>query len=75
MGPVWQTLSAENLAATQAGLAPINIISQQFRDVFLIAGSTGFTLSRLVAIFVGGKSKTLRSVTKISAPAALFNIN
>lgn len=75
MGPVWQALSAENLAATQAGLEPINIISQQFRDVFLIAGGTGFTLSLLVAIFVGAKSKTLRSVAKISAPAALFNIN
>lgn len=75
MGPVWQVLSAENLTATQAGLEPVNIISQQFRDVFLIAGGTGFTLSFLLAIFVGAKSKTLRSVAKISAPAALFNIN
>lgn len=75
MGPVWQALSAENLAATQAGLEPVNLISQQFRDVFLIAGGTGFTLSLLLAIFVGAKSKTLRSVAKISAPAALFNIN
>lgn len=75
MGPVWQALSAENLEATQSGFAATNIINQQFRDVFLISGGTGFTISLIIAIFVGAKSKTLRSIAKIASPAALFNIN
>lgn len=75
MGPVWQTLSAENLAATQAGMPAMNIITQQFRDVYLIAGGTGFTGALLISIFLVAKSKRLKSLSRLAAPAALFNIN
>lgn len=75
MGPIWQTLSAQNLAQTQAGLAATNIITQQFRDVYLIAGGTGFTGALLIAIFMVAKSTRLKQLAKLASPAAIFNIN
>lgn len=75
MGPIWRGLSAENLALVQAGKDPINIICQQFRDVFLIAGGTGATLSLIVSIWIGAKSPELKAIAKLSAPASIFNIN
>jgi len=75
MGPIWQTLSAQNLAQTQAGLAATNIITQQFRDVYLIAGGTGFTGALLISIFMVAKSTRLKQLSKLAAPAAVFNIN
>lgn len=75
MGPIWRGLSAENLALVQAGKDPINIICQQFRDVFLIAGGTGATLSLIVSIWIGARSPELKAIAKLSAPASIFNIN
>lgn len=75
MGPIWQMLSAQNLAQTQAGLAATNIITQQFRDVYLIAGGTGFTGALLISIFMVAKSTRLKQLSKLAAPAAVFNIN
>lgn len=75
MGPIWRGLSAENLALVQAGKDPVNIICQQFRDVYLIAGGTGATFSLLVAIWIGCKSPELKTVAKLAGPAAIFNIN
>lgn len=75
MGPIWQTLSAQNLAQTQEGLAATNIITQQFRDVYLIAGGTGFTGALLVSILMVAKSTRLKQLSKLAAPAAIFNIN
>lgn len=75
MGPIWQTLSAQNLAQTQAGLVATNIITQQFRDVYLIAGGTGFTGALLISIFMVAKSTRLKQLSRLAAPAAIFNIN
>lgn len=75
MGPIWQTLSAQNLTATQSGLETTNIITQQFRDVYLIAGGTGFTGALLISIFLVAKSNRLKQLSKLAAPAAIFNIN
>lgn len=75
MGPIWQTLSAQNLAQTQAGLAATNIITQQFRDVYLISGGTGFTGALLISIFMVAKSTRLKQLAKLASPAAIFNIN
>ncbi len=75
MGPIWHTLSAQNLAQTQEGLAATNIITQQFRDVYLIAGGTGFTGALLVSILMVAKSTRLKQLSKLAAPAAIFNIN
>ncbi|POT55349.1 hypothetical protein C3432_19995 [Citrobacter amalonaticus] len=75
MGPIWRSLTLENLQATKNGLPPINIITQQFRDVFLICGGTGFTLAMLLVMLLKAKSKRMREIAKLATPAAMFNIN
>ncbi len=75
MGPVWRSLTLENLQAMKTGLAPVNIITQQFRDVFLICGGTGFTLAMLLVMLFRAKSKRMREIAKLATPAAIFNIN
>ncbi|MEW7313157.1 PTS sugar transporter subunit IIC [Buttiauxella gaviniae] len=75
MGPIWRSLTLENMQAMKQGLPPINIITQQFRDVFLICGGTGFTLAMLLVMLFRAKSKRMREIAKLAAPAAIFNIN
>ncbi|MFT4416541.1 PTS sugar transporter subunit IIC [Fredinandcohnia humi] len=52
-----------------------HIITKPFIDVFVAMGGTGTGLSLLIAIFIIMKAKNARSLGKMSAPAALFNIN
>ncbi|TIJ11809.1 PTS sugar transporter subunit IIC [Escherichia coli] len=75
MGPVWRSLTLENLQAMKEGVPQVNIITQQFRDVFLICGGTGFTLAMLLVMLWRAKSKRMREIAKLAAPAAIFNIN
>lgn len=75
MGPIWRSLTLENLQAMKAGLPPGNIITQQFRDVFLICGGTGFTLAMLLVMLLRARSKRMREIAKLATPAAIFNIN
>lgn len=75
MGPIWRSLTMENMQAMKTGLPPVNIITQQFRDVFLICGGTGFTLAMLLVMLFRAKSKRMREIAKLASPAAIFNIN
>lgn len=75
MGPIWRSLTLENMQAMKHGLPPVNIITQQFRDVFLICGGTGFTLAMLLVMLFQAKSKRMREIAKLASPAAIFNIN
>lgn len=75
MGPIWRSLTLENLQAMKNGLPPVNIITQQFRDVFLICGGTGFTLAMLLVMLFKTKSRRMREIAKLATPAAIFNIN
>lgn len=75
MGPVWRSLTLENMQAMKQGLPPANIITQQFRDVFLICGGTGFTLAMLLVMLFRAQSKRMREIAKLATPAAIFNIN
>ncbi|MDA3135513.1 PTS cellobiose transporter subunit IIC [Atlantibacter subterranea] len=75
MGPIWRSLTLENMQAMKQGLPPVNIITQQFRDVFLICGGTGFTLAMLLVMLFRAKSKRMREIAKLASPAAIFNIN
>ena len=63
------------MQAMKQGLPPVNIITQQFRDVFLICGGTGFTLAMLLVMLFRAKSKRMREIAKLASPAAIFNIN
>lgn len=73
--PILQTLSAENLAAFQAGTELPNIISQQFQDLFATFGGAGSTLSLLIAMLFFCKSKRIKELGKLAFIPGIFGIN
>jgi len=73
--PILYTLSAENLAALQAGQALPHIINVQFQDLFATYGGGGSTLSLLIAMFFFCKSKRVKELGKISIIPGIFGIN
>lgn len=74
MNPIWLSLQAENLVATEAGGQAIHIVTKTFVD-FLKIGGTGFTLPLLLMFFFFSKSAQLRSLGKVSIVPGIFNIN
>ena len=76
LDPVWNTLSLQNLDALQAGKELPNIITKQFIDTYTVGiGGTGMTLAVVAAMLFVMKSKQLREIGKIAAPAGIFNVN
>ncbi|WP_333685620.1 PTS sugar transporter subunit IIC, partial [Enterocloster lavalensis] len=73
--PILQTLSAENLAAYQAGAPIPNIICQQFQDLFATFGGCGSALSLMIAMLLFCRSKRIRELGKLSLVPGLFGIN
>ena len=73
--PILQTLSAENLAAFQAGAVLPNIISQQFQDLFATFGGCGSTLSLLIAMLLFCRSKRVKELGKLAFIPGIFGIN
>lgn len=73
--PILQTLSADNLAAFQAGLPIPNIISQQFQDLFATFGGCGSTLSLLIAMLLFCRSKRIKELGKLAFIPGVFGIN
>lgn len=73
--PILYALSAENLAALQAGQALPHIINVQFQDLFATYGGGGSTLSLLIAMFFFCKSKRIKELGKISIIPGIFGIN
>lgn len=73
--PILQTLSAENLAALQAGQPLPNIISQQFQDLFATFGGCGSTLSLLIAMMLFCHSKRIKELGKLAFIPGVFGIN
>ncbi|MBP1969233.1 PTS system cellobiose-specific IIC component [Virgibacillus natechei] len=76
MDPIWYALNDQNLQAFQAGTELPNIITKQFIDSFLVgSGGSGMTLSVILLIFIIGKSRQLKEIGRLGAPAGLFNVN
>ena len=73
--PILQTLSAENLAALQAGQPMPNIICQQFQDLFATFGGAGSTLSLLIAMLLFCNSKRVKELGKLAFVPGIFGIN
>ena len=73
--PILQTLSAENLAAYQAGAPIPNIICQQFQDLFATFGGCGSALSLMIAMLLFCRSKRIRELGKLPLVPGLFGIN
>jgi len=77
LDPIWRSLSLENLQAYQAGAKHLpHIVNKQFMDTFTVGmGGTGMTLAVVLAIFIFGKSKQLKELSKLAGPAGIFNVN
>jgi PTS system cellobiose-specific IIC component len=75
MDPIWLALSAENLAAYQAGKSLPHIITGQFQEIYLQLGGTGSTLALCIALILVCKSKRCKQIGKLSIVPGLFNIN
>ncbi|WP_373895486.1 PTS cellobiose transporter subunit IIC [Virgibacillus sp. CBA3643] len=74
--PIWYALNDQNLQAFQAGTELPNIITKQFIDSFLVGmGGTGMTLAVIILIFIIGKSRQLKEIGRLGAPAGIFNVN
>ena len=72
---LWVPKLAENIAAVQAGGAPLEIFSKPFFDVFVFLGGSGATFCLIAALLIAAKSTNTSKLAKISIPLALFNIN
>src|SRR5699024_4153151 len=69
-------LNDQNLQAFQAGQELPNVVTKQFIDTFLVGmGGTGMTLAVIILIFAVGKSRQLKELGKLGAPAGIFNVN
>lgn len=76
LDPIWYTLNDQNLQAFQAGQELPNVVTKQFIDTFLVGmGGTGMTLAVIILIFAVGKSRQLKELGKLGAPAGIFNVN
>ncbi len=75
MQPIWLSLSAENLAAYQAGTSLPHIITQQFQDIYIAIGGSGSTLALCLTLLFVCKSKQCKTIGKLSILPGLFNIN
>lgn len=75
MNPIWYALSAENLAAFEAGLAIPNVVNYQFISFFVKIGGVGATLSLTLLCLCKAKSQQFKALGKLGIGASLFNIN
>ncbi|WP_049877418.1 PTS sugar transporter subunit IIC [Vibrio parahaemolyticus] len=65
----------ENAQAFAAGIELPHIVTKPFIDAFGFMGGGGQTIGLLVALWVAAKKSEHRAITKLSTPAAAFNIN
>ncbi len=75
MNPIWYALSAENLAAVEAGIAMPHIVNCQFISFFVKIGGVGETLSLTLFCLFKAKSNQYKDLGKLSIGSSLFNIN
>lgn len=76
LDPIWNSLSLENYEAFINHSPLKNIVTKQFIESYTVGiGGTGMTLAVILGIFIIAKSKQLKSVAKIAAPAGIFNVN
>lgn len=76
LDPIWNTLTLENLTAFQAGQPLPNIVTKQFIEIFTVGiGGSGMTLAVVILLAFFCKSKQLKQVGRLAAPAGCFNVN
>ncbi len=75
MSPIWVSLSAQNLAAYDAGAALPNIVTQQFQEIYLQLGGSGCTLALCIAMLLFARSQQVKQLGRLAILPGLFNIN
>lgn len=77
--PVTQNLFVPALAVNQAltakGMAPTEIFTKQFFDVFVLLGGSGATLCLIIAILAGTRRNNTKQISIISTLPAMINVN
>ena len=74
-GPIHKALTLENFEAAQAGLEMTNIFTAAFSDFFCNFGGGGSTLGLVAMMAFLGKSNRMKTLGRLSLPAAFFGIN
>ena len=72
--PIFLSLITANALAYQNGQPIPNVVAEGFSSLFVNIGGTGATFA-LVLLMLKSKSKTYKQLSKISLPAAVFEIN
>lgn len=82
LGPIiesiYMPLIIKNQELFSAGVSAFDvphIVTKPFFDSFVFMGGSGTTLALIIAVFIASKSAHYRSISSLSAPAGLFNIN
>ncbi|MBL4933739.1 PTS cellobiose transporter subunit IIC [Clostridium paridis] len=65
----------QNRAALEAGQHLPNIITKQFYDNFVNIGGCGAAIGLVIAILIVGRSKQLKTLSKLALAPAIFNIS
>ncbi|MCX5773648.1 MAG: PTS cellobiose transporter subunit IIC [Fusobacteria bacterium] len=75
MAPIWLNFTDQNRLAYIAGQHLPNVITQPFLDLFYSIGGSGVTFSLVFLMLFRARSKQLKSIARLAAAPALFNIN
>lgn len=72
---LFQPAIENNAAMVAAGGQATEILSKTFFDVFVLMGGCGCLIGLLLCVLFFGKNSETRSLTKLSSPLVLCNIN
>lgn len=73
--PVWLAFTEENQAAAIAGETLPHIITLPFKDLFVFIGGGGATVGLALCLFLFSKSRSYKTLGRLSFIPSLFNIN
>lgn len=72
---LFQPAIESNAAVVAAGGQATEILSKTFFDVFVLMGGCGCLLGLFLGILIFGRNRDTRSLTRLSAPMVLCNVN
>jgi len=73
--PVWLSNMSENLYAFQNNLPIPHVFTLQFYDLWIVPGGTGALLGLVIFMLFRSRSRQMKQLGRIAAPASLFNIS
>lgn len=73
--PIMASALAANVAAVEAGLAPVNAVTMSTWRAFINIGGAGLVLSLIIALFIASKKEDQRAIGKLGFIPAIFSIS